>query len=102
MFVKHYSCEENEEIIYFVYKRKIRGEFINLGDFIWNLKIYEKYRGQGYGNKLIAEMVTKFPFLKLMVKTDNTVALHLYQKYGFKITDKYDFMNAYEMEWKKI
>lgn len=89
MFVKSYNHEEERWMTYFFYKGKIRGEFIYDDGTLWNLKIYDKYRGRGYGNKMIAKIIKKYSYLNLFVESNNTIALHLYQKYGFKTTDDY-------------
>ena len=91
---KEYAGSAYEQIIYFAHKGKIRGEFViqnsdNTERYVCDLQIYEKYRNQGYGNLMIAEMVEKYGnnniSLTLGVLIDNLPALHLYQKYGFKI-----------------
>ena len=92
---KEYAGCAHEQIIYFAHKGKIRGKFViqnpyNIKRYIYDLEIYDKYRNQGYGNLMIAEIVEKYGnynniSLTLGVLTDNLPALHLYQKYGFKI-----------------
>lgn len=67
-----------------------KGEFTIEDRYIFDLRIYEEYRGQGYGNQMIKEITELyynkpiFP-LTLGVLKSNKVALHLYLKYGFKI-----------------
>ena len=80
--------EEMEQIVYYINPNNtIVGSFvINSLGFISDLRIEEEYRGQGYGSKMIAEMVERFgknKQLTLMVLPDNTRAQHLYFKYGF-------------------
>lgn len=92
---KEYASGTHEQIIYFAYKGKIRGKFViqnlyNKKRYIYDLEIYDEYRNQGYGNLMIAEIVEKYGNynnipLTLGVLIDNLPALHLYQKYGFKI-----------------
>jgi ribosomal protein S18 acetylase RimI-like enzyme len=55
-----------------------------LGCIIW-----EKYRGRGYGKKLVEELLEKarelnFESVKLKVYPDNVIAHELYKKIGFK------------------
>ena len=93
---KRYASEVGEQIVYFAHEGIIRGEFIlqySYGideRYIYDLQIYEEYRNQGYGNLMIAEMVEKYGNYKnlpltLGVLRDNLPALHLNQKYGFKV-----------------
>ena len=92
---KRYAGESGEQFIYFAYNGKIIGQFtLENSDgterYVYDLEIYEEYRNQGYGNLMIAEMVEKYGSYKnisltLGVLIDNLPALHLYQKYGFKI-----------------
>lgn len=94
---KKEAASYESQIIYFAHDGKIRGQFeIGRGlgrcRFIRDLQIYEQYRGQGYGNLMIAEIVQMYKTIKLplalCVLVDNAPALHLYQKYGFKITSE--------------
>lgn len=92
---KEYASGAYEQTVYFAHKGKIRGKFViqnsdNTERYICDLQIYDEYRNQGYGNLMIAEMVEKYGDynsipLTLGVLVDNLPALHLYQKYGFKI-----------------
>ena len=100
MLFRHPESKEDaayyeSQIIYFAHDGKIRGQFEITRDLencrlISDLKIYEQYRGQGYGNLMIADIVQMYDTIKiplaLCVLVDNAPALHLYQKYGFKIT----------------
>ena len=91
---KKIASSLREQIVYFAHKGKIVGSFIiqNTGDnkrHISDLIIYEKYRNQGYGNLMVAEIIKLYENkcipLELAVLAKNLPALHLYQKYGFKI-----------------
>lgn len=53
------------------------------------IEILKNNRGQGYGNQLMEFVITrarqkKAENITLEVHEDNTVAIHLYQKYGFQ------------------
>lgn len=53
------------------------------------IEISKNNRGQGYGNQLMEFVITrarqkKAENITLEVHEDNTVAIHLYQKYGFQ------------------
>ena len=55
---------------------------------IWDLSIKEEYRGQGFGQQMLKELLTKFAKnrkIALGCKKNNTIALHIYQKFGFTI-----------------
>lgn len=49
------------------------------------LYIYENYRGYGVSNTLLEDAINKYGGRSLGVYADNEIAIHLYQKYGFKI-----------------
>ena len=86
---KYEAGREGEQYVYFYCNGKVRGQFtIALDRYVYDLEIYEEYRGQGYGNLMIKEMVERFTDdsqrpLWLAVKDKNAPAVHLYNKYGF-------------------
>lgn len=93
---KERAGNEMEQIVYYVNPNNIIvGSFvINSLGFISDLRIEEEYRGQGYGNKMIAEMVERFGKnrqLTLMVLPNNIRAQHLYFKYGFIKTEETEY-----------
>ena len=49
------------------------------------LYIYENYRGYGVSNTLLEDAINKYGGRSLGMYADNEIAIHLYQKYGFKI-----------------
>lgn len=54
----------------------------------------EKYRNQGYGQKLMEEVLAlakdqKVDSVELVVNHDNAAAIRLYEKTGFKRIDKF-------------
>jgi len=58
-----------------------RGEF--------SVSIMKKYWNKGIGSKLTSEIIkfaksNFFEIIELQVRTDNIVAIHLYEKFGFK------------------
>ena len=63
---------------YFRYIRSKAGE-------IALLYIYENYRGYGVSNTLLEDAINKYGGRSLGMYADNEIAIHLYQKYGFKI-----------------
>jgi ribosomal protein S18 acetylase RimI-like enzyme len=56
--------------------------------FIYNVNVEKKFRRQGFGWILIDDAVKKFGGEDLTVDADNTPAVNLYLKYGFKIVDR--------------
>ena len=55
---------------------------------IWNFSIDLDYRGQGLGQKMMQEAIAiaNGRKLTLFVERDNDVAIHVYEKCGFRIT----------------
>ena len=54
--------------------------------FAYNIEVREDLRGQGYGTKIMKHMIDKYHIKSLQVAPDNDVAIHLYEKLGFKKT----------------
>lgn len=63
------------------------------------LYIYENYREYGVSNTLLEDGINKYGGRSLGVYADNEIAIHLYQKYGFKIvkTKTYNGSKVYIM-----
>ena len=108
---KYDAGQYGEQTIYYAHNGNIVGEFTiehtysferqSYIRYIKNLCIYTEYRGQGYGNLMIAEMAsmvknTPYP-LALDVWDDNYRAIHLYEKYGFVKTGTSGYIGAYYM-----
>ena len=71
-------------------------ELRNCGDRyeIWCLGIDGRYRNNGYGTKMLTEFLATFHHDKpliLYVHKENAVAIHLYEKVGFAICEKWPF-----------
>ena len=70
---------------------------------IWNLGTKPRYRHKGNAEQMLREFLEQFDFSKpliLYVEKTNEIAIHLYEKVGFKITGDYprgDY--AYEMKY---
>ena len=69
-----------------------------------NLEINEKYRGLGLSYQLLDYATKICGARNLAVKKDNTIAKHIYDKYGFHVTeedDEYYYMSLDEGEYKR-
>lgn len=56
------------------------------GKNIEDLFVYDKYKGRGYSYQLLDYATKKIGVKNLSVRKDNTIAKHVYDKYGFKTT----------------
>lgn len=66
--------------------------------FLDELYIEEKYRGKGIGTCILKDITNKYSPIYLWVYRQNTNAIALYQKLGFKIIEETE--NRYLMECK--
>ncbi len=79
-FAKFFVYLDNNAIVGFLYYSDIYDRIeIN------QITIFDEYRKKGYGSKLISYLVSLNKPISLEVKADNNAAIHLYEKYGFKI-----------------
>ena len=46
--------------------------------------IFEPYQNKGYGHIALSNLIKAYGIRKLWVRSDNSRAIHLYEKYGFK------------------
>lgn len=58
--------------------------------FLYDVEVFEKYRGQGYGNDIISYMLKHYKINELTVEKTNTIAINLYKKFGFKIVKEFE------------
>ena len=66
------------------------------GKNIEDLFIYDEYKGRRYSYQLLDYATKKLGVKNLSVEKSNTLAKHVYDKYGFKTTyedDKYYYMS---------
>lgn len=84
---------EVHSAIGYIYVKPNKDERLNsIGPF----KVFEYYRGKGFGEQLLRDAITKYNANLLKVYKDNEIAIVLYKKVGFKIfkeDDKYLYMN---------
>ena len=52
--------------------------------FLYDLEVFKKYRGQGNGTKVMQYILSHYKVSDLSVDADNTPAVKLYTKFGFK------------------
>ena len=115
---KHYPYDYDFEIerdeylipLYFVDSGKRKGRILIEKKFgncvcLWSIKIYEEYQKQGFGKLMLKEtlkyITTKLHDTKkieLFVYKNNTIAIALYKKLGFKISKEYSHTDEYLME----
>lgn len=68
--------------------------------FLYDFEVKKKYRGKGYGTKILKYILKNYKVTDLTVTTDNDAAIHLYKKCGFKIKKKInDEINKTENYW---
>ena len=53
--------------------------------FLYDFEVYPEYRGKGYSKEMLQFMIDKYDLKQLYVHQDNTVAVNLYKKFGFKV-----------------
>lgn len=54
------------------------------GKMLSRLDIFEPYQNKGYGTKIVKELTEKYDLNVLWVNADNSRAIHVYEKCGFK------------------
>ena len=57
---------------------------------IARLIIFEPYQNKGYGTKVVKELVSQ-GYKSLWVRSDNSRAIHVYEKCGFKRAETHMF-----------
>lgn len=62
--------------------------YISKGIWVDQFYIDDKYRGKGYGSKIMLMLIQKHGINHMACEESNTIALHLYNKMGFNQYDK--------------
>lgn len=92
----------NGEIIIDTKLNKIIGRFLigtgNDDKFISFLKVFNEYKGYGFGSVLIKDAIYKYKGIDLIVYKDNLVAIKLYKDNGFVVIK--DLKDSYYMKLK--
>lgn len=52
--------------------------------FLYNMEVSKKYRGKGYGTKIMQHILSHYKVSDLSVDANNVAAIKLYTKFGFK------------------
>lgn len=52
--------------------------------FLYDVEVFEKFRGQGYANDLMKYILSHYRVNELTVEKGNDIAINLYKKFGFK------------------
>lgn len=52
--------------------------------FLYNVEVYKKFRGIGYGKLIVQYCLDNYQIKQLTVEYNNTIAINLYKKFGFK------------------
>ena len=60
---------------------------IDTNNIPFNLYIFDKYRGYGFGKMLMQYIIDKYDCSTLSVDMTNRIAIDLYTKLGFKVVD---------------
>ena len=55
--------------------------------YLFRLEVYPRYRGKNYGNAIMRRLMDHYKVNNLSVTTDEPVAIHLFEKFGFKKFD---------------
>ena len=63
-------------------------QYDNGDNFIHDLDVSKEYRGNGLSYQILDIAVKEFKCNCLFVKADNKIAIHIYEKYGFKKTNE--------------
>lgn len=53
--------------------------------FVYDLEVVKKYRGKGYGHKIMIFVMNNYKIKDLTVNPDNQIAINLYKSLGFKV-----------------
>lgn len=83
--IKYKENETYKELELYDGDAKIGEAEININDkMLSRLIIYEPYQNQGYGTEIVKILCHDYGCKTLWVNADNSKAIHVYEKCGFK------------------
>lgn len=82
------ESQKAEDVIFFDHKGIMIGSVSVSGidtknAFLYNVEVLPKYRGMGYGTKIMNYMMANYSITILSVEPSNKIAIKLYNKFGF-------------------
>jgi len=86
--------KENSKVIGSIaFRYRLNINSFSIECFIYGVAIKEKYRGKGYGNKIMNESIKwcqgkNINRIFLKVEADNHSAINLYKKFGFRVINE--------------
>ena len=92
---KFYEDREGFEIVFYDKEMQIGKAYTanfegKPNSFLHGLEVNKQFRNNGYGSAIVAYMVDKYDVDTLYVANDNTIAINLYKKFGFKVIKSFD------------
>ena len=99
--------DENTGIVYYkTVPNEIPIGFVNTeeksnGVWIQALEVFDEFRHQGYGRRLMIDAMNTYNAKYLSVRKTNKVAIDLYKSLGFVVIDETDYMYAMSTVGKK-
>lgn len=93
--VEHF---DTGDILYFQHNNTLMGRcrvcpsyYISNALELWEFGLMNKYWGKGLGQQFLQEVIAQYPnqTIVLFVYKTNARALHIYNKFGFKIVGEY-------------
>lgn len=69
--------------------------------FLYNVEVFPEFRGQGYGNIIMQYILDNYQVTELTVDPSNTVAISLYNKFGFEKEMTFEENNKQMLDMKR-
>lgn len=91
VIIKEVECYKEIDII-------LDGEIIGAAEIKYpsmtlnNFHIHPHYRGKGYGQEALKQIIDTFGVTNLWVSAENDVAKHIYEKIGFVVDSEPKFI----------
>ena len=85
--------KEAHDLSFYLDGKKIADISISAVDsdraFLYNFEVKKDYRGKGYGTAILKYVLKNYSVNELTVNKDNTRAIDLYKRFGFKVGKKF-------------